>query len=308
MVNKVNKEFVSQLCVKVGSLAKDKGIEMPKFNEKNQQSLLEGIFEFLVKCIDAPTSKPAPCSASCVEGRKPGNEREDEFEEGEIRSPSSPSPQSETLTVSPDVEIVGPKARKEIHRLNQRILRLEDNMDLVMQRSRKGGIIISSPNFKDPASQVVTKPTLFGFKCEEESENLPKVIALLNERYNTKIRCEDVFAGHFINENSYYIKFANRNPVTSPWAIFIKEMRRGGPGGNKELNIHATFDLTKVRLALCSACRRLKKENKITRYSTNENGEIAIEIRGKWQKITSHFSSEGNYHPTLTADELSNLF
>lgn len=288
-----NKE-IGQINEKVDLLAKQKGLVKPKFEKNDEKSILK-IIDFLFECIEKQAS---------LSGGSEGGEDKEEGRKSGTGGASLPPPPSDT---TPFTEVMGKATNSALLKLNSRVSYIEDSVDNLQQRSRKGGIIINSPVIKNPVTQAIEKESLFGFRSEEESENLPKIIDLLNKRYSTHIKCEDVSAAHFINDSAYYICFSNRNPMTSTWGDFVKEMRRGGPNGERSLNIFACFDLTKTRLALCSTARQLKKEGKISRFSTDANGAISVEKNGVWVKITSHFTKEGNYVPTYSIQKLQNI-
>lgn len=204
-----------------------------------------------------------------------------------------------------EVEAVNRSTAQSIRKLQQRMTFLEDELDETKQRNRKGGIVISSPTIQDPVTKEVKKESLFNFQGAEDE--LQKVIVLLNKRYNTNVEAKDVYAGHFLANGAYYIKFTNRNPNTSKWSAFIKQMRTGGPSGDKTMNLFASFDLTRQRLALVTTARKLKREGTISKFSTDENGAISVLFKEKWMKITRHRTKNGNFIATYSPAELTQL-
>ena len=79
-------------------------------------------------------------------------------------------------------------------------------------------------------------------------------------------------------------------------------------GKNKEINVYFNFQLTRRRNNLLYEVRQLKKQNKVAKFYTDENGAIKVlfKLGGKKERITSITNKNSSFIKTLTTNELKN--
>ena len=130
---------------------------------------------------------------------------------------------------------------------------------------------------------------------------------LIKTKYNVVVPASNVQACHFIPSwpegrkgnplyKSVVIRFWNRKP-DSAWSALVKSIVSGGA---KEVPIFCNFQLTKKRNNLLFHLRKLKKEKKIVKYYTDENGKIQYKISEKSSKVTITYASEDKKRCPLT--------
>ena len=197
---------------------------------------------------------------------------------------------------------------------NQRIDRLESEVDEYGQRGLKGMVILSAPDFKYISDNKVPIPSLFqGMKSfnqdqestkEDELHDLEKVISLIDQKYDVKVPMTEVYGCHFLPNGMYCMRFVYRNPTNSAWAELMKKMRTGG---DTELNFYCNIQLTRKRRQLFNAVRKLKYEKRIQQFNVNVNGEISMKFKEKWLKITQYYSTSGEFFPTRNVNDLDRL-
>ena len=188
--------------------------------------------------------------------------------------------------------------------LEERLRAQEDELDEVKQRSLKGNLILSSS--KGPGGNL---------KCEIKSDDqlkslgvplLAHVQDLVHRKYGVQVPKEDVQACHRLPNGSIILRLWKRTE-DSAWTQLIGAIKTGG--STKSLNFYANFHLTHRRNSLVYELRQLKKDGKIFKFYTDENG--AISYRSTQQdnkcKITYHRKrANSKAEKTLSKTELVN--
>ena len=196
-------------------------------------------------------------------------------------------------------------SRSDYRHFSSKFQFLEDQVDKIGQRQRKGGLILSSQTVKDLNTGVETRKSLFTFKGEEESKVLPQMLNLIKQKYEVELQITDVFAAHFLPSGSYFLKISNRNPTSSKWGELVKKIK--SKPANPDLNFYVNFQLTPKRLALAIEARKLTRAGKFERWATNEKGSVSVLFKGVWICVTSHKSQNGEQIYTFTPQQLADL-
>ena len=178
---------------------------------------------------------------------------------------------------------------KVVKDLQDSLRRQEDELDEVKQRSLKGNIILSS----DRRNGSV-------IKSDEELKRSGKSICdhtldLIREKYNVLIPIADVQACHRLkNNNSIILRIWNRAPGSAWWS-FIDAIKSGM---NRSYNLFANFQLTSRRNELSYHLRKMRKEKKISKIYTNENGQLCFKVHDQGEKIkVTYFSKNSSDCP-----------
>ena len=175
-----------------------------------------------------------------------------------------------------------------------------DEIDEVKQRSMKGNLILSSPSGQQGKSSII-KPL---DQLNKESSTVTKhVTDLLKLKYNVDIPANDIQACHHLPNKSIVVKIWNRAPG-SAWNRLVEEVKKGG---KKEINVYANFQLTNKRNNIMYHLRTLKKEGKINKLYSNENGQISFKVKEQSSKVkVTYFSvNKLDLPKTLTISEIN---
>ena len=193
------------------------------------------------------------------------------------------------------------KVRSVQEEQEKRLRFQEDEMDEIRQRSYKGNIIVSSiPN--------KSKGKVSLLKSDEQlrSEGLTMqahIRSLLFDKYQIQLPEEDIQACHRLPKGSVILRIWNRKEG-SAWESLIGKIKSPE---NSEFNVYFNFHLTNKRSAILYECRMLKKNGKIDKYFTDENGSIKIKVKPTSRdkiKITYMSKSGKDLPVTLNKDEL----
>ena len=213
----------------------------------------------------------------------------------------------------------------KVEMLTDGFKRINSELDECKQRLRKGTLIISSqertkngkriPSLFDdmlpkkrPSVSDESSPFSSQQSPEKDTQDLIKILDLVEKEYWVKIPVDHVVACHWIPNGSYIIRVDRRSP-SSPWRKIVSAIQSGTKAGN---NLFVNFNLTRGRLALLKEVRSLRWNSKIQKFSIDENGCLAIRlnssdnknIRGPWIRITQHYNKEGFLVPTKTVQNL----
>ena len=192
--------------------------------------------------------------------------------------------------------------RKDMIHIHNRIKELESQVDENSQRLRKATLVASSSELRGWKSEL---KRIQGDKNSNVSE-LERILLLINRKYNVEVSDMEIFANHWLPNGCYILKFVFRNTDNSCWQRLIEAMRKGG---DKNFNFYLNFNLTRKRLSLFKTVRNLKRDGKIALWSVDCNGTISImHLNDQWQKLTHHFSKEGDLIPTYTDKAVIQLF
>ena len=135
---------------------------------------------------------------------------------------------------------------------------------------------------------------------------------LIKQKYDVHIPAEDIQACHYLptksNGKTLYtailIRIWNRR-AQSAWSHLKTKILSGE--GNNSLNVFVNFQLTKRRNTLAFHLRNIKKEQKIVKYFTDENGHLSFKKSESSPKTKITFVQSGkDVGPTtMLPDELS---
>ena len=95
----------------------------------------------------------------------------------------------------------------------------------------------------------------------------------------------DIVACHVLSkqgsDSTYIIRFGNRRPG-SAWDIIASGMLTGRNKESKAnftaANVFLNFQLTKKRAELVKVVRQAKKDKKIVKYGTDQNGRVTVRV------------------------------
>ena len=192
--------------------------------------------------------------------------------------------------------------RKDMIHIHNRIKELESQVDENSQRLRKATLVASSSELRGWKSEL---KRIQGDKNSKVSE-LERILILINRKYAVEVTDLEIFANHWLPNGCYILKFVYRNTDNSCWQRLIEAMRKGG---DKNFNFYLNFNLTRKRLSLFKTVRNLKKDGKIALWSVDCNGTISImHLNEQWQKLTHHYSKEGDLIPTYSDRAVIQLF
>ena len=115
---------------------------------------------------------------------------------------------------------------------------------------------------------------------------------LVEEKYSVKIPDTDVQDVHFLPGGNIILRVWNVSPK-SAFRLLVDRVKSGK--GKKEIPIFLNFQLTKRRSTILFHLRTLKREGKIFKYYSDENGTISVRVKegGSKVKLTS-FPSQRN--------------
>ena len=189
---------------------------------------------------------------------------------------------------------------RQMKELQEEVRYQGDEIDEVKQRSMKGNLILSSPSGQQGKSSII-KPL---DQLNKESSTVTKhVTDLLKLKYNVDIPANDIQACHHLPNKSIVVRIWNRAPG-SAWNRLVEEVKKGG---KKEINVYANFQLTNKRNNIMYHLRTLKKEGKINKLYSNENGQISFKVKEQSSKVkVTYFSvNKLDLPKTLTISEIN---
>jgi hypothetical protein len=166
-----------------------------------------------------------------------------------------------------------------------------DEIDELRQRQLKGNLIISSSPNGSKACLIKTDEKLL----EENQSLTDHVLTLIETKFEVKVPIPDVQALHRLQNGNILLKLWNRCPGSAWWKIAegIKK------GKNKNVNLYANFQLTRKRSALLYHLREKKRENKIYKFYSDENGSISFRVSENSKKIRATFYNKNSTPKTL---------
>ena len=167
----------------------------------------------------------------------------------------------------------------------------------------KGNLILTSPSI--PASNKVCLIKTDDKLREDEESLSHHVLGLIQKKYAVTVPEEDVQALHRLPNGSVIVRFWNRRPG-SAWCKIVDGIKSGK---NKDLNFYANFHLTRKRNGILYEVRQLKKASKISKFYTDENGQISVKIGedGTKIKVTYVAKNKDEAPKTLTKEEILEL-
>ena len=192
---------------------------------------------------------------------------------------------------------------KVVSVLEKKLRSTEDEMDECRQRSLKGNFIIASvPNDARGRVSLIKSDE----QLAEDGETLiAHVSDLAKKKYDVDIRVGEVEACHRLPNNQVILRLWRRTQDSS-WAKLAEAIKSGvNPG----LNVYFNFHLTRRRVGLVYELRKMKKEKLISKFFTDENGQIAVVKSagaGK-RRLTNYSHRRGSPPITCSVAELKDL-
>ena len=212
-----------------------------------------------------------------------------------------------------DQKAVKKEQERRMDEIEERVREQGDYLDEIHQRGMKGNLMISSPTNGGKTSLI---------KSPEELEAAgvsvtDHVRELIKAKYDVELPAEDIQACHHVPSwpkgrrgkpeyRSIVLRIWNRR-AGSAWSVLIGKIMSGG---NRATNVYANFQLTKRRSDLVYNLRKLKEAKKISKFYTNENGQVCYRISENSNKVkVTFFSAKKDSNPsTLSVAELLDTF
>ena len=180
---------------------------------------------------------------------------------------------------------------EETAKLNKKTRETDDELDEYKQKNLKGKFIITS-----------TPEKLSDMKKQEDvaPKDLTKHIAeLVKSKYQMDLLESDIDSCHFLPRGGIFFSLWNLRPG-SAFQNLAESIKKGG---NKGLNHYVNFMLTKRRSALLYEVRKLKRNEDISRFYSDEDGNISMKVIDENEKATKLSS----YHKTKNSPVLTFL-
>ena len=200
-------------------------------------------------------------------------------------------------------EVDGKPVSTKIKSLEDRMRQNEDETDECCQRSMKGNfVIISKANPNNHKVSLIKTDS----QLEEDEETLVQhVIDLAVKKYGVRITEDDIQACHRLPGGGIVLRLIRRGPGSS-WTNIVGKIKEGF---NSDMNVYFNFQLTRRRNGLIYELRQLKRDGKIDKFYSDENGQISVKIKSgdKKTKLTYSAGENGKPSTTVTLDELKVL-
>ena len=198
------------------------------------------------------------------------------------------------------------RKEKEVHREEMSImgkqLRVQkDETDEIKQRGLKGNLILSSPAGEDKMSLVKNMEQL----SRDKTSLTDHVLNLIKLKYEVNLPKSDIQACHFLPKNNILLKIWNRAPG-SAWEKLTEQIKQGG---KKNINFYANFQMTTQRNNILYHLRSLRKEGKILKLYSNENGQLFFKKSEQSRKVKVTYTSikKGDNPVSFSIQEINDL-
>lgn len=185
--------------------------------------------------------------------------------------------------------------------LKTRIVSLEDETDEAKQRALKGNLIVCSQNINGKGSLLKSDEDL-----KREGVSLTDhLIDLVAGKYGVVLPQEDIQACHRLPNNGVILRIWNRK-ANSAWARIVEGVKSGA---NQGMNVYFNFHLTKRRARLLYEVRKMKKNGSLSKFYTDENGQITVKKTEAAAKVKITYFSKTKNGPkhTFSLNDLSDL-
>ena len=212
---------------------------------------------------------------------------------------------------------------KDVDTLKKQQRELDDSQDAMWQRNLKGNFIINSPD--NPEKGLKTEILTDDQLKEKNTTFTEHIIGLVKEHYGVDMPPEDISACHRLKNGAALMKVWNRKNE-SAYSKLVNAVRTGGKAGAerkkmradktpaKDLpkrNVFICFQMTRRRSELIKKLKSEKKANKITKFSSNQNGAITMTWKptanGSEKSVTLTKSWDDTQGKTFTTDEIDEL-
>ena len=177
----------------------------------------------------------------------------------------------------------------------------DDEIDHLRQKSLKGKIIITSKVVEGEGRIKAAD------QIEREGGTLAKhVIELVKHKYNIDITEDDIASCFHLPKGGIMVTFWKKWK-SSPFLNLITAIKSPK---NSHLPLYFNFMLTKRRSKLLFNIRKLKQDNKIFKFYSDEDGSITIKVKpGEKNMKVTDISTEGSSKlKTWTDEELMHAF
>ena len=174
----------------------------------------------------------------------------------------------------------------------------EDELDDYKQKNLKGKFIITST--KEKATPVKKSEEL---AADGGEKALPAhIIFLAMKKYAVTLKEEDIASCHYLPGGGIFFSLWNMGPESA----YVNLTKNIKSSINRDINIYFNFMLTKRRSALLFEVRKMKRNTKIIRYYSDEEGSIAIKVKDKDTniKLTSFYKTKTSPVRTYRIPEL----
>ena len=181
-----------------------------------------------------------------------------------------------------------------------RLRKVEDDLDEEKQKNLKGKFMITSLPAGNKECIIKSDDVLL----VEKKSLVQHILELANQKYEVKIPESDI---------SSCIRLYKGGVILSIWnqrsgSAYEKLCKAIKTKNNVDKNIFFNFMLTKRRSSLLYEVRQLKKDEKIKKFFSDENGSISIKIGEIKEKIASKVNKETGEVSTITLEELRSKF
>ena len=116
----------------------------------------------------------------------------------------------------------------------------------------------------------------------EGSDTMTHALELIEEKFSVKIPEQDVQDVHFMPGGNIILRIWNVSPK-SAYKLLVDRVKSGK--GKQEVPIFLSFQLTKRRSTILFHLRTLKREGKIFKYYSDENGAISVRTKEGGPKV-----------------------
>ena len=190
---------------------------------------------------------------------------------------------------------------KEMDSVQKKNRVLEDELDNCRMRNMKGNFILTS-NQGNSRQKII--------KSEDELKAMHRnltdhTIELIKEKYDIDIGQNEIYACHRLGKKGDIIFRLVDRKDNSALHKLHSAMKTGR---NASVNVFANIQMTPKRNELLFNIRQLKGENKISGFSSDQNGNISFFLQGMTTRfVATYFRSQNSAPVTMTPDELHNF-
>ena len=186
--------------------------------------------------------------------------------------------------------------QKEKEEISAKVRINEDAVDTQQQKNLKGRFVITSSG-QNPL--VKTDAIL-----KAENISLVKHVKdLANKKYGVEIPDGEIKTCYFLKKGGIVLHLQQLGPG-SAFQQIVETIKTNK--SFKEVDVYFNFMLTRRRSTLLFKIRELKREQKIDKFFTDENGNISVQLKNSQtrKRITNFFDKESNIIKTLHIQEL----
>ena len=174
----------------------------------------------------------------------------------------------------------------------------EDEIDHLKQKNLKGNIIITS---KTQYGDCFVKTE--GQLRNENKSLATHVVELVKLKYNQEITVEDIASCFHLKKGGILVKFWRKEKGSQFHTLSSKIKSSQGA----RINLYMNFMLTPKRGELLFQIRTLKREGRISKFYSDEDGYISIKLRNgdNITRVTDIFTEGTKKLKTWTIGELA---